>query len=586
LPVALESRAGRDDGIFAGKLTPLAGAGLVWSETARSGSVLTEYDSDGNLLAAEGLFTHQIESGGDAAAEDYEQATRTFGDWNSQREFERTSNDHFRSSRTRTWTPSVSGEGTVDYQSTDAAFEQKFWGSFGESDTRSVQQGSNWRVPETTLVRSGQYGSGAANPLTRSSSGGHALDSGFYDGGFASWGYEGQAIHTRFDSAIGPGSPQSPSTWDDSTRADMGSGPNLLRQDGGGVDGGQENDPAFNDVQAILRKFHEKYPGDEDFTKFFLSGGNIKIQELTRLWGDGTYSVGSGLAGDTIYLDKSQIDKLGPEMAADELKRVLTNLANNNGSQTHNFLDGFDPQRFLDNIEANQLPLSVFFRPTQMDGAAAGQFEGGFIAIIENAPGVGLYVVIGQGVTGERLTFAVPPGGNTQLSMGERCLYLATGIGPVAMVVVGKGAGAVIKSLARITPDGLHVPITLEELAQAANLVDNAPKGTGLVDDAAGAVGREPNRIYSAHELIRRGTDLGPNHNFPESFNDIIFSQGTKTRRPNFFNQAKPGLGADSIQYRMPGVVNGKEGVFEIFTRPSLSGRTEVIMHRFFRPNK
>jgi hypothetical protein len=258
----------------------------------------------------------------------------------------------------------------------------------------------------------------------------------------------------------------------------MGSGPNLLRQDGGGVDGGQENDPAFNDVQAILRKFHEKYPGDEDFTKFFLSGGNIKIQELTRLWGDGTYSVGSGLAGDTIYLDKSQIDKLGPEMAADELKRVLTNLANNNGSQTHNFLDGFDPQRFLDNIEANQLPLSVFFRPTQMDGAAAGQFEGGFIAIIENAPGVGLYVVIGQGVTGERLTFAVPPGGNTQLSMGERCLYLATGIGPVAMVVAGKGAGAVIKSLARITPDGLHVPITLEELAQAANLVDNAPKGT------------------------------------------------------------------------------------------------------------
>jgi hypothetical protein len=230
LPVALESRTGRDDGIFAGKLTPLAGAGLVWSETERSGSVFTEYDSAGNLLAAEGLFTHQIESGGDAAAEDYEQATRTFGDWNSQREFERTSNDHFRSFRTRTWTPSVSGEGTVDYQSTDAAFEQKFWGSFGESDTRSVQQGSNWRVPETTLTRSGQYGSGAANPLTRSSSGGHALDSGFYDAGFASWGYEGQAIHTRFDSAIAPGSPLSPSAWDDSNRPDMGSGPKPIDQ--------------------------------------------------------------------------------------------------------------------------------------------------------------------------------------------------------------------------------------------------------------------------------------------------------------------------------------------------------------------
>ena len=133
LPVALESRAGRSEGIFAGKLTPLAGAGLVWSETERSGAVFSEFDSAGKLLAAEGRFTHQIESGGDAAAEDNEEATRTFGDWNSRREFERTSNDHFRSSRTRTWTPSVSGEGTVDYQSTDAAFQQKFWGKIGRA---------------------------------------------------------------------------------------------------------------------------------------------------------------------------------------------------------------------------------------------------------------------------------------------------------------------------------------------------------------------------------------------------------------------------------------------------------------------
>lgn len=26
-------------------------------------------------------------------------------------------------------------------------------------------------------------------------------------------------------------------------------------------------------------------------------------------------------------------------------------------------------------------------------------------------------------------------------------------------------------------------------------------------------------------------------------------------------------------------------GVYEIFTRPSVSGRTELIMHRFFRPD-
>ena len=288
LPVALESRAGRDDGIFADKLTPLAGAGLVWSETERSGSVFTEYDSEGNLLAAEGLFTHQIESGGDAAAEDYEQATRTFGDWNSQREFERTSNDHFRSFRTRTWTPSVSGEGTVDYQSTDAAFEQKFWGSFGESDTRSVQQGSNWRVPETMLTRSGQYGSGAANPLTRSSSGGHALDSGFYDGAFASWGYEGQAIHTRFDSAIGPGSPQSPSAWDDSSRPDMGSGPNLLRQlqDGGG--GGDVN--YIDDTVGVMVRVPQNIEAasDELYSRVEYEDRITAFSGITALnWSDG-----------------------------------------------------------------------------------------------------------------------------------------------------------------------------------------------------------------------------------------------------------------------------------------------------------
>ncbi|MFN9341046.1 MAG: hypothetical protein ACK6DB_00480, partial [Planctomycetota bacterium] len=377
----------------------------------------------------------------------------------------------------RDWTPRVTAAGELDYEATDAAFTQQFWGEYEESDTRSVWDGHQWRLQETERTRSGAYGAGVSNPLVQTKAGGAALDLGFYNGGHHSWGYEGKAVHAHFSPAtLGPGPGEDLAFWDDSANPDMAAGPSLLRQDGGGVGGGQENDPAFNDVQAILRKFHEKYPGDEEFTKFFLSGGNIKIQELTRLWGDGTYSVGSGLAGDTIYLDKSQIDRLGPEMAADELKRVLTNLANNNGSQTHNFLDGFDPQRFLDNIEANQLPLSVFFRPTQMDGAAAGQFEGGFIAIIENAPGVGLYVVIGQGVTGERLTFAVPPGGNTQLSMGNRCLYLATGIGPVAMVVVGKGAVAVIKSLTRYTPDG-PVPITLEELAQASRWGNDVPRG-------------------------------------------------------------------------------------------------------------
>lgn len=95
-----------------------------------------------------------------------------------------------------------------------------------------------------------------------------------------------------------------------------------------------------------------------------------------------------------------------------------------------------------------------------------------------------------------------------------------------------------------------------------------------------------PNRIYSARELVRRADEPGPFHNFPESFNREIFESGTRTTTPNYFNQARQGLSNDSIQYRLPGTVNGKDGMFEIFTRHSTSGNTEVIMHRFFNPNR
>jgi hypothetical protein len=53
----------------------------------------------------------------------------------------------------------------------------------------------------------------------------------------------------------------------------------------------------------------------------------------------------------------------------------------------------------------------------------------------------------------------------------------------------------------------------------------------------------------------------------------------------NYFTKAKPNLGNDSIQYRLLGELNGRVGVYEIYTRPSVSGRTELIMHRFFRPD-
>lgn len=102
---------------------------------------------------------------------------------------------------------------------------------------------------------------------------------------------------------------------------------------------------------------------------------------------------------------------------------------------------------------------------------------------------------------------------------------------------------------------------------------------------AAEGLATEPNRIYSARELIRRAEESGPFHNFPESFNQQIFDQGTRTVTPNYFNVPRAGLSQDGVMYQLRGSVNGADGIFEIGVRPSVSGRTEVIGHRFFRPD-
>jgi len=102
---------------------------------------------------------------------------------------------------------------------------------------------------------------------------------------------------------------------------------------------------------------------------------------------------------------------------------------------------------------------------------------------------------------------------------------------------------------------------------------------SGCLDVTKG-VAKEPNRIYSARELKRRADNPrsnnspNPNHNFPESFNKEIF-KGNKTIVNDNYNL-----------YTKPGVLNGRSGTFEIGVRPSASKNTEVITHRFFRPNK
>lgn len=106
---------------------------------------------------------------------------------------------------------------------------------------------------------------------------------------------------------------------------------------------------------------------------------------------------------------------------------------------------------------------------------------------------------------------------------------------------------------------------------------------SGVAANTADNFASASNKIYSNRALQRMANEPGPHHNFPGSFDDAVFSQGPRTVVPNYFKVAKPNLRSDSIGYRLPGELNGRAGVYEIFTRPSVSGRTELIMHRFFR---
>jgi hypothetical protein len=58
----------------------------------------------------------------------------------------------------------------------------------------------------------------------------------------------------------------------------------------------------------------------------------------------------------------------------------------------------------------------------------------------------------------------------------------------------------------------------------------------GLADDAGGLVSGPPNRINSARVLMREAEETGPFHNFPGSYDEAIYSEGTRTVTPNFFN--------------------------------------------------
>ncbi|THF49395.1 hypothetical protein E6C50_11630 [Flavobacterium supellecticarium] len=203
---------------------------------------------------------------------------------------------------------------------------------------------------------------------------------------------------------------------------------------------------------------------------------------------------------------------------------------------------------------------------TGLIGGTIGQYIGKGLTVMIGSANISSPVLngflgggFGGGTTGAILNFSISLASGSSFDDALK----QSGNGFVSGFITGSVAGAG-GAYANAKTQGLN-PWTGKAVA--------AKGGTGGV-----------NRIYSARELLRRTAEPGPFHNFPESFNQTIFSQGTKTITPNFFRVGKPGLSNTGIMYELPGTINGTNGVFQIGVRPSVSGNTELIMHRFFKP--
>lgn len=122
--------------------------------------------------------------------------------------------------------------------------------------------------------------------------------------------------------------------------------------------------------------------------------------------------------------------------------------------------------------------------------------------------------------------------------------------------------------------------------AKPARTVDIDVAGSTELDETP-EIGAQPgpNRFYSARELQRRGAEPGPFHNFPGSFDPDIFATAPVVTK-DYFNKPKPGFSNDSLLYTLRGNVNGVDGTYEIAVRPSMSGDTHVVIHRFFKPDR
>jgi RHS repeat-associated protein len=87
---------------------------------------------------------------------------------------------------------------------------------------------------------------------------------------------------------------------------------------------------------------------------------------------------------------------------------------------------------------------------------------------------------------------------------------------------------------------------------------------------AAGMADSSSSRTYAPRVLSPR--DPGLYHNFPYSFDDTIFSQGTRTA-----------VSESYFLYELEGSINGVQGTYQLGVKPMESGG-ELIVHRFFQP--
>jgi hypothetical protein len=146
------------------------------------------------------------------------------------------------------------------------------------------------------------------------------------------------------------------------------------------------------------------------------------------------------------------------------------------------------------------------------------------------------------------------------------------------------GVGFVTSAVApAITTQSLSTATGLFQAGEAAGTETSATIG-GL-NEATGQAG--PSTIYSVRVMLRSAAKANDAfHNFPETFDQVIMNQGTRTVTTNFYNVPRAGLSNDAVMYEWPGSVNGTVGNFQIGTRPSVSGNTEIIMHRFFNAQR